>query len=168
MKTFFSHGMSEERYVHNLLGTNYRMTNIQAGFLYDQMNDIEHILSLKRTVFQRYDKLLSELLRSKDIETLATEFGTVKSHWMYPIRVCNTEYSKIETFLSYKNIQVRPFFYDMRRHAHLKALSYHEDEVADTTCCGILLPSYPELTAEDQEYIVACLTEWVSLNSALR
>ena len=36
--------MSETRYLHELHAYNYRMTNIQAAFLYEQMIDIENIL----------------------------------------------------------------------------------------------------------------------------
>jgi perosamine synthetase len=51
INNIYSHGMSLKRYIHCNLGTNFRMTNIQAGFLYDQLQDINHILELKNNLF---------------------------------------------------------------------------------------------------------------------
>ena len=62
IKNIYSHGMSEERYIHNYLGYNYRMTNLQAAFLYEQMKDIDHILSKKKEVFNNYYKYLNNLI----------------------------------------------------------------------------------------------------------
>jgi perosamine synthetase len=47
----YSHGMSNVRYIHNIHAYNYRMTNVQAAFLYDQLNDIDNILSNKKKIF---------------------------------------------------------------------------------------------------------------------
>jgi perosamine synthetase len=43
IKKVYSQGMSNIRYLHNVHAYNYRMTNIQAAFLYDQLNDIDSI-----------------------------------------------------------------------------------------------------------------------------
>ena len=37
IKSTYGHGMTKERYIRDRLAYNYRMTNIQAGFLYDQL-----------------------------------------------------------------------------------------------------------------------------------
>lgn len=36
--------MSNIRYLHDIHAYNYRMTNIQAAFLFDQLNDLDNIL----------------------------------------------------------------------------------------------------------------------------
>ena len=51
IKSVYSQGMSEIRYLHKVHAYNYRMTNIEAGFLYDQLNDIENILENKNKIF---------------------------------------------------------------------------------------------------------------------
>jgi perosamine synthetase len=38
IKKIYSQGMSNERYIHDVHAYNYRMTNIQSAFLYDQLN----------------------------------------------------------------------------------------------------------------------------------
>jgi hypothetical protein len=50
IKKVYSQGMSSIRYLHDVHAYNYRMTNIQAAFLYDQLNDIQSILDNKRKI----------------------------------------------------------------------------------------------------------------------
>ena len=47
IKSIYSHGMTKQRYIHNNLAYNYRMTNIQAGFLYDQLEDLTYTITKK-------------------------------------------------------------------------------------------------------------------------
>ena len=63
IKSIYSHGMTNVRYIHNKLAYNYRMTNVQAAFLYDQLNDLDHILTLKQKLFKNYDKFLEKALK---------------------------------------------------------------------------------------------------------
>ena len=49
------------------------MTNVQAAFLYDQLNDLDHILTLKRNLFNNYDKLLEKLVKDNHVKKLKIE-----------------------------------------------------------------------------------------------
>jgi perosamine synthetase len=165
IKTYFSHGMSQERYIHNVLGTNYRMTNVQAGLLYDQLNDIEHILSLKKSIFDNYDKLFINLLKLNKINILVSEKDTIKSNWMYTIIIQNIKYNDFERYMNEKNIQIRPFFYDIHKHEHLKDIKKVSEQefTKNITEYGVMLPSYPELTEQEQIYIALCVEEYIKL-----
>lgn len=163
MKTYYSHGMSEVRYIHNVLGTNYRMTNIQASFLYDQLNDISHILSLKTVLIDRYYSLLKELVAKGRVKYLKTEEGTTSSRWMFHLIIPGVNYESLEKYMLEKHIQVRPLFYDLSRHAHLTSLKRHDSTELELTKYGVMLPSYPELTVDEQIYIVKCLEEYLFL-----
>ena len=59
--------MTNVRYINKYLAYNYRMTNIQAAFLYDQLNDLEHILKIKKEIFELYDKLLENYFLIKKL-----------------------------------------------------------------------------------------------------
>jgi perosamine synthetase len=158
--------MSQERYIHNILGTNYRMTNVQAGLLYDQLNDIDHILSLKKSIFDNYDKLFINLLKLNKINILLTEKDTIKSNWMYTIIINNIKYNEFEKYMNEKNIQIRPFFYDIHRHEHLKEIKKNSEQefTKNITEYGVMLPSFPELTEQEQTYIALCVEEYLILN----
>ena len=162
--------MSNERYIHNILGTNYRMTNIQAALLYDQLNDINHILELKMKIFQYYDVLFNKLIisnKNNKIRFLITEDNTKQSNWMYTIIIKDINYSDFEKYMTEKNIQIRPIFYDIHRHEHLKNITKmsHQEFTNTITQNGVMLPSYPELTKTEQDYIILCIEEYLKLKN---
>lgn len=160
MKSTYSHGMTKERYIHDRLAYNYRMTNIQAGFLYDQLNDIGHILSLKQQVFNNYDNFFKQQLLSRKIIKIKKEKNTINSNWMYCIIIDNLKFKDFENYMNEKLIQIRPFFYDIRKHKHLKDIKCDYQE-CDVIKKGIMLPSYPGLELEKQEYISNCIKEYI-------
>jgi perosamine synthetase len=165
IKTYYSHGMSDQRYIHSMVGTNYRMTNVQAAFLYDQMNDINTILDRKKCVFDYYKDKLSEFY--PNIYFLKSEPNTQHSNWMMVIFVKNAIYDEVETFLIEKNIQVRPLFYSISKHPYLSDIDFPDKDVGLNKDCGMMLPSYPELQREQQDYIVSSIREFLVLRKLI-
>lgn len=163
IKNIYSHGMSEIRYIHNNIGYNFRMTNIEAGFLYDQLNDYNTILNLKKNIFKNYDDLFNNKIKTKKILKLENEDNTHISYWMYILIIPNINFNKLEKYMEYKNIQIRPLFYDIYKHEHLKDIKKYEQDkfTNEITNIGIMLPSYPELSYEQQKYITLCLLEFI-------
>ena len=162
IKNIYSHGMSEERYVHHYLGYNYRITNLQAAFLYEQMKDIDHILSKKKELFNNYYKYLNNLIEKNKIIIPKTEEKTKKSLWMFIIILKEKSFKKLEIYMKEKNIDIRPFFYCVSNHKHLKEIkNTNESEFSkDITKKGVILPSYPELNEDNIKYICCCLEEY--------
>ena len=162
IKKYYSHGMSEVRYIHDVRGTNYRMTNIQAGFLYDQLCDIEHILEKKKTIITNYLFLLQNLIQLNKVKLLESEFGTEASNWMFILIAPGVDYNKLENAFNTKNIQIRPLFYDIHKHSHLISIKTDMDENNDGIINnGLMLPSYPSLTFNEQEYIISVLRDYL-------
>jgi len=163
IKNIYSHGMSDKRYVHHNLGFNFRMTNVQAGFLYDQLNDYQHIMTLKQAIFDNYDCLLAPLINDGTVVKSDIESDTQISYWMYNMSIPSINYEKLEAFMEQKNVQIRPVFYDLHIHNHMKELKKTVDDpftkiISDH---GVMLPSHPELTPEEQKYIVSCINEFI-------
>ncbi|GAI21490.1 unnamed protein product, partial [marine sediment metagenome] len=147
IKTFYSHGMTSERYIHDKIAVNYRMTNIQAGFLYDQLSDLNTILSKKKNIMNKYANAFGEM---KDINLLKEEDNTCMSNWMFVI-IIDGMYDKFEKFMNVKNIDVRPLFFDIHQHKHLKEIMKNgEDLVVE----GAMIPSYPGLFEHEQNYVI--------------
>ena len=73
-------------------------------------------------------------------------------------------FEKLDKYMELKNIQIRPFFYDIHKHEHLKNLKKKEEDnfTNEITNYGVMLPSYPELTYEQQKYISLCLLEFLN------
>ena len=161
IKSIYSHGMTNERYIHNKVAYNYRMTNVQAAFLYDQLNDLDHILNLKDNLFKNYDKLLVQTLKEGKIIKLESEENTISANWMYCIIIPELDFKSLEDCMNEKMIQIRPFFYDIRKHDHLKDIKINYPEITNV---GIMLPSYPGLKEEQQEYIINCLDSYLNMS----
>lgn len=161
IKSIYSHGMTVQRYIHDKLAYNYRMTNVQAAFLYEQLNDFDHILKLKENLFNNYDNLLEKHINENKVIKIKSEEKTTSANWMYCIIIPKLDFESIEEFMNEKMVQIRPFFYDIRKHEHLKDIKVDYTELIDN---GIMLPSYPGLKQEQQEYIINCLNEYFVLN----
>lgn len=160
IKKSYSHGMTEQRFIHDQLAYNYRMTNIQAGFLYDQLLDLDSILKRKKQIFEQYDTLFESLIESKKIIKIKTEKNTESANWMYCIIVKNLNYYEFEEYMKQKDVEIRPLFYDIRYHKHLKDFKVKYEECRNSTQ-GVMLPSYPDLELKDQEYIATCLKSFI-------
>lgn len=154
-------GQSSERFIHDELGYNYRMTNIQAAILYGQLENYYEIKSAKIKIFDLYKKLLSEI---DEVSFQKEEDGTTHSNWMFGIRIKkNILYKDIESFFSKNLIEVRPMFYPLSRHNHIKFADKNNEIVAsklNDTC--VIFPSYPELQEHEVFYVVKTLKEYIS------
>lgn len=165
IKSVYSQGMSDTRYLHNIHAYNYRMTNIEAGFLYDQLNDVENILENKYKIFQIYDNLLEGLIKLGKIKLIKREENTIHSPWIYALRIVDNTKTINETILFFKenNIDIRPFFYPINAHKHLKMVENNDDVSYILNKEVIMIPSSPNITYEEQEYIVNAIKSFVNL-----
>lgn len=158
----YSQGMSSTRYLHDTHAYNYRMTNIEAAFLFDQLNDYENIITNKKTIFYNYKILLSSLIQENKISLFKQEDDTESACWIYAIRIINNTKSIIETsnFLKKYNIDIRPFFYPINKHEHLKDISFNDDIPDILNREIIMIPSSPSITLEQQMYIVSTIEKF--------
>ena len=139
-------GVSPTRtYWHDILGFNYRMTNIAAAMGCAQLERIDETLAAKRTVADWYRRYL------KGIEgvTIQSEASWARCvFWMNCILVAPELRDPLIDHLASEDIETRPFFYP----AHTLPMYRTRERfpVAERLgASGINLPSYAEL-AEDQ------------------
>lgn len=145
-----SQGQSEERYLHNILAYNYRMTNLQAALLDSQIDKLEEILNIKNYIWSFYD---SHLDKSKIIRP-SVETGCNPSMWMYAIRIKEFDYHK-EIKHNFFKFETRPMFYPISRHKHLNIYKDFENVNASILSKEVfMLPSHPNLTQKELEIIV--------------
>jgi perosamine synthetase len=163
----YSQGMSETRYIHNTHAYNYRMTNIQAAFLFDQLNDFDGIIKNKKQIFENYKQLLDPLLKSNLVQIFLEEDNTECANWIFAIRLINNIKNNSETMEYFKkmNIDIRPFFYPINKHDHLKDISFEDENSFILNKEVIMIPSSPSLTFETQQYIVSVIKDFFLLNN---
>ena len=143
-------GQSSSRFVHDELGYNYRMTNIQAALLLGQLEDSKAIMKDKERVFKRYKENLKNV---KHIKIQEEEQNTSHSRWMFGVRfVGYTATNKSSAFFQEKGIDTRPMFYSYKVHKHL---NFHgEDKNATIINKEVLVfPSFPDLSNLQIDYI---------------
>jgi perosamine synthetase len=157
-----SQGQSDIRFVHDELGYNYRMTNIQAALLYGQLENYNYIQQRKNDVFYLYKYLLKDV---DGIEFQCIDKNTTHSNWMFGVRLKkNKNFSNIENFFKSQYIEVRPMFYSIDSHKHLQNIdSFGGVQIAkqlNNEC--VILPSYPELKDHEIQHIVNTLILYIN------
>jgi perosamine synthetase len=156
-------GQSATRFVHKELGYNYRMTNVQAAILCGQLDSLQDILNLKRNIFDTYRQAFQN---RDEIRIQISEENTASANWMFGVRVPGQLcYDAAELYFKMHGIEVRPMFYSIFAHDHLK--DNMDVRPADCTVANqlnkecFILPSYPELTADEQKYIIDTVNGYV-------
>lgn len=98
-------------FVHDEVGYNYRMTNIQAAFGTDQIDRLEEFIDTKITNYMRYKEVIDQIT---GLTLLPFRQDARANHWFYSILVDDTEYSmnrdQLLNTLIQNNIQVRPLW----------------------------------------------------------
>ena len=156
MKILRDHGMNHsKRYWYDVIGFNYRMTNLQAAVGVAQLEKLDKLIERKREIAGRYAEGLNDLAE-KGLIKLHPEMPWAKCvYWMYCILVEDFGISRDELMskLEEKGIETRPFFVPM----HVLPI-YKSDEkfpvAEEISRKGINLPSGINLTKEEVKRIV--------------
>lgn len=161
-KLLRDHAMSrEKRYWHDLIGFNYRLTNIQAAIGIAQLEKIDKIIEIKRKNAQYYAEGLREL-DNRGLITLHPQMPWAKNvYWMYSIifkRLNGLSRDKLICRLKDEGIDTRPFFYPM--HVLPPYVSNIKFPIAQSLSeHGINLPSSAKLTKETIDHISHSILE---------
>jgi perosamine synthetase len=143
-------GLAKGRtYWHDIVGYNYRMTNICAAIGLAQIERATDLLSKKKQIALQYDSALAHL----PIETHhATNPALTHSYWMYSVLLPENQRDKICQGLSEHGIETRPTFYPV--HTMPMYANNGNFPVADELGRrGINLPSWPDLKQNHIDYI---------------
>lgn len=96
-------------YIHNEIGYNYRMTNLQAALGVAQLESLEKFIDIKKENYNEYKKIFKNV---DEIEVLEFAENTRPNYWFYSIVLKNKDVnikSIIEKLLK-RDIQTRPIW----------------------------------------------------------
>ena len=116
-------GSGKNRFNHDDIGWNYRMTNLQAAMGYGQLKNIRWIIKRKREIGKRYISILKNCNKIY-IQPYKLNYAT-NIFWVFGILLKNNikiSREKVVKKLSKKNIQTRFFFYPMHKQKILKKI----------------------------------------------
>jgi perosamine synthetase len=100
------------RYWHDVVGFNYRITNLQAALGYSQFERIQEILQERRRIFENYVRCLGDC---PGVRVPALEDKVAPALWIQPIELDEAYYPQgreaVRKTLADQGIETRPMFY---------------------------------------------------------
>jgi perosamine synthetase len=150
----------KRRFVHEELGWNYRMTNMQAALGVAQLENIDSIIKRKREIGTRYSSNLRGI-KKLQLPLKSTEYSE-NIYWVYGIVAENKFLAeKIQMQLAHKKIGTRSFFWCMHEQPVFNKMelfineSYpHAEKIARN---GFYIPSGLGITDNEIDFVSDCL-----------
>ncbi|HEX3086540.1 MAG TPA: LegC family aminotransferase [Pyrinomonadaceae bacterium] len=143
-------------YIHNQIGYNYRLTNIQAALGCAQMETFTDTLTKKRALAARYDAGLGDV---PGLSLMRQASWASSNFWMYTILVDAKSYGEdsraLLRRLAQEDIQSRPLWQPMHQSPACRSYQVLGGEVADRLNRDALtLPCSAGLTVDDQTRVI--------------
>jgi perosamine synthetase len=158
-------GLAANReYWHDIVGYNYRMTNICAAIGLAQLERADRLLARKRRIAERYRDSLAGLPLQFHAETA----GVTHSYWMCSIRVHEArDRDALRRHLERSGIETRPLFNPV--HTMPMYAGGGEHPVAeDLARCGVNLPSWPEMENDVVDKVVDAVRQYYATSGTRR
>ncbi|MDE1824714.1 MAG: DegT/DnrJ/EryC1/StrS family aminotransferase [Candidatus Micrarchaeota archaeon] len=150
-----SHG---NKYWTDVIGFNYRMTNLQAAIGAAQIKKIKQIVVQKRKMASHYNAFLDGI----DGVVTQPEMPWAKNvYWYYSILIDKSKRNRLMDQLKRKGIETRPFFYPLHMLPMYKS-SRSLPVAQDLSARGINLPSSPNLTKDEIKYVCDSIEQILS------
>jgi len=137
-----------ERFIHSVVGFNYRMTEIAAAIGLVQLSKFDSLVFRRQQVVEEYSSLLKNLV---DPEGVA-------SPWLYTCLLPTPALRRrVATWLISAGVDTRPVFPPMHRQPAYRAVPGWEDTrfpiATELHERGLSLPTYPDLPLENVRMI---------------
>ena len=150
-----------QRFNHDDIGWNYRITNIQAALGISQLDRLEKTVKKKIYIGNYYYKRLS---KNKNIYLTPPKISYSKNiYWVVGILVKNKKVlaSKIIKKLNDFGIGARPFFWPMHEQDIFKRKKIFSDKNYPNSSYlsryGFYIPSFPDIKKAEMDYIISKL-----------
>ncbi|GAB6189263.1 DegT/DnrJ/EryC1/StrS aminotransferase family protein [Marinitoga arctica] len=157
------HGASK-RYYHDEVGFNSRLDEVQAAILRIKLKYLDEYIEKRINIAKNYDKLFKKFNLVDFIDY--PEVFEDKSHvyHQYVITLKKGNRDELRTFLTEKGIGTSIYYpKGLHQQKCFEYLGYKEGDFPITetaTRTTLALPIFPELTLNEQEYIVKSIKEY--------
>ncbi|MBN3894912.1 MAG: DegT/DnrJ/EryC1/StrS family aminotransferase [Nostoc sp. NOS(2021)] len=153
-----------KRFVHEELGWNFRMTNLQAALGVAQLERLDEFVARKRHMGQRYTELLSDIA-GLQLPIPKTDYAE-NIYWVYGLVLKDeVPFDAVEAMqrLGKHKIGTRPFFWSMHEQPVFRKMGLFDDvscPVAEKIARrGFYIPSGMALTDEQIQRVSLTLRE---------
>ncbi len=146
-------------YIHDEIGYNYRMTNLQAALGVAQLEQLDKFIEIKKKNYELYNNGLKNI---KGLTMLDFNKNIQPNYWFYSLLINNDIYplkvKEIIPYLKEKNIEVRPIWnlihtqkpYRESRAYKIDRANYYLENVINIPCSS-------NLTEEEVNYVINVL-----------
>lgn len=157
MRIYRDHGMSKERkYYHEVIGYNYRMTNLQAAIGVAQLENIENTLEWRETLENAYRNRLSEI---EGVELQRNDLPERKKiAWLVTAYVSDEK--KRDACMKAMvdmNIDARPFFIPLSEMEIYKEYVFSNRVSTRISKCGFNLPTSYVVGDKEIDRVIAAI-----------
>ena len=167
-RLFRSHG-ADPKYYHKVIGINSRLDEIHAAILLIKLRYLDKWLADRAKVAYRYQLLFERygLLNMIKLPLYNIRYSQYKDHTFNQYVIYARDRNRLQKYLKENGIGTN-IYYPLCLHLQecFKYLGYKEGDfpVAENASKHALaLPIYPELTGEQQEYIIGKISEFYKL-----
>lgn len=154
----------QKRFVHEELGWNFRISNIQAAIGVAQLEQLDNFVQRKRSMGRQYTQALADLT-GLQLPLAKTNYAE-NIYWVYGIVLCDLvsfNASEAMTRLKQKGIGTRPFFWCMHEQPIFRKRGLFQDiscPVAEQLARrGFYLPSGLGLTEASTDAVITAVRE---------
>lgn len=149
---------SKDRFIHNDLGWNFRMSNLQAAVAYAQFERLESFIEKKKEM----GKIYREAFKNLPVQMAPSKtFYADNNYWVFGMVINDDvkfDAKEAMTRLAQKGIGCRPFFYPLHKQPVLQKMGLSGNEEYPVSARlyerGFYIPSGLGLTNENQQKVI--------------
>jgi len=121
-----SFSLKKQRFIHEDIGWNYRLTNLQAALGFSQLKRLKKFISIKRKIGKYYN---DQLKNYKGIQLPLAKTNKSKNiYWVFTIIIKKINAKKIISLMKREGIECRPFFFPLNDQPIIKSLKLNNKD----------------------------------------
>ncbi len=148
---------NEVYFIHDEIGFNYRMTNLQAAMGVAQMEQLEGFIKAKKRNYGLYKELLNG---KRGLSILPFREDIRANHWFYSLYLKGSDIKRdyLIEFLSKNHVQTRPVWGLIHQQKpYRECVAYRIEKALDYVENIVNLPCSTNLGSEEVAYVSQCI-----------
>ena len=167
VRLYMNQGASQsKKYLHEVIGYNYRGTNVQAAILQAQLERRSEIMDARWKIYRQYEERLGNI---EGIQLQREFLSRCRSPWLFSLLVAQRDETNtrdaLSIYLEQNGIESRPFFFPIHklppyRHLYIPDENFTNSlNLADE---GINLPTFFDLTPNQVDLICTLIIDFLN------
>ena len=143
-------------YIHDEIGYNYRMTNLQAALGVAQLEKLDEFILRKHRNYKLYQELLQDFALG---ELMPFRQGTESNHWFYSLKLSvdqmHGELRDVITALEQSGIQTRAIWGLIHEQLpYRECIAYEMESAPYYSKCVLNIPCSTQITEDEIRFVV--------------